>query len=46
LTADADTGGQAVDYINQFDKNTNGVNWFNLTTSTSSLTTYTDTVTF
>lgn len=46
LTADADTGGQAVDYIIQFDRNTNGVNWFNLTTSTNSLTTFTDSANF
>jgi hypothetical protein len=29
-----------------YDKNSNGVNWYNLTTSTNNLTTFTDTVNF
>ena len=46
ITADLDTGGQAVDYIVYFDKNSLGVNWFTLTPSTTNLTTYTDSSSF
>lgn len=43
LTADTDTGGQAVDYKVYYDKATNGASWTTLASTTSNLTTYTNT---
>lgn len=42
ISADSDTGGQAVDYIVYFDKATGGATWFVLTSSTANQTTWTD----
>jgi len=42
ISADADTGGQPVDYIVYHDKGTGGASWFVLTATTSNATTWTD----
>ncbi len=46
ISANSDTGGQAVDYKVYYDKNTNGANWYTLTESTTNNTYYVENTLF